>query len=50
MLPSSEDVLEKHQQLLRLRAEKNLRKIEIDRLEAEGGSSRGGYQASHWLC
>jgi hypothetical protein len=35
ILPSSEDILEKYQQLLRLRAEKNLRKIEIDRLEAE---------------
>ena len=35
MLPTSEDVLEKYRQLLRLRAEKNLRKIEIDRLEVE---------------
>jgi Meiotically up-regulated gene 113 len=35
MLPSNEDVLEKHRQLLRLRAEKNFKKIEIDRLEAE---------------
>jgi Meiotically up-regulated gene 113 len=35
ILPSSEDVLEKYRQLLRLRAEKNLRKIEIDRLEVE---------------
>lgn len=35
MLPSSKDVLEKYQQLVRLRAEKVLRKIEIERLEAE---------------
>jgi hypothetical protein len=35
MLPSSEDVSEKYRQLVRLRAEKKLRKIEIDRLEVE---------------
>lgn len=35
MLPSSEDLMEKYRQLLHLRAEKKLRKIEIDRLEAE---------------
>jgi len=35
MLPSSEDVLEKYGQLLRLRAAKKLKQIEIDRLEIE---------------
>jgi hypothetical protein len=35
MLPSSEDASEKYRQLLRLRAEKKLRKIEIARLEVE---------------
>lgn len=35
MLPSSEDVSEKYRQLLRVRAEMKLKKIEIDRLEDE---------------
>jgi len=35
MLPSSEEVLEKYRQLLRLRADKKLRQIEIGRIEAE---------------
>jgi hypothetical protein len=35
MLPSSEDILGKYQQLIRLRAEKNLIKIEIDRIAVE---------------
>ena len=35
MLPSSDEILEKHRQLVRLHAEKKLRKIEIERIEAE---------------
>jgi hypothetical protein len=35
MLPSSEEILEKYRQLVRLHAEKKLRKIEIERIETE---------------
>jgi hypothetical protein len=35
MLPSSEDVLGKYQRLLRLRADKKAKNIEIDQIEAE---------------